>query len=746
MASSSATKFDPIVSPLMRQFDVFIQQVNQALQQISTLSDSLGQRERALGIEAGQIQHRKDGLNAQDRTVPHKVGKQAEQECVCGHGEPFVGRQRIGTKHGELITPMKLEAPALESIERTFRAQSQKICEQSQALDVERSKIATYERELGKHVLVFRVLSRTIEKLRARNNKARKRYENRLQKEEEWKQKILKLGTITTPPLDRLLPPDAWPNFETPLSRLSEMTKAYTRLDQEQSLSPKLAVPKYPTVGQLTPPSVEEEIILEDQGATSTAPPENHDDSDATADEEPESALIKFSPISKAILRQPGPETLAVIHSEPFSPIEESRYTSDAATSPRAKGRPAHIKSELGPESGSYSRFGYNRLVNDEEEALDLDNVLGTRQVPKDVDDCIAIPIGQAVTRQPGSGVFCPPLASPDKTAHAANWQTWIKGNNSPGRSSRASASRDPLHEILQPNFCQSSEGYGGPHNSPQSSSNKISSRAREGPGMPSCSYGKSLSNQLFMPTQGEKLLPVTTTPNIASEAKNNIEDYGPTERIENLVGLSDWKPQTGTPHKPILPIWKRRLENPSANTPLKKARTEAATNLCSDPFEVSEYRINPDRNDGVDFAFDEVVRDKSKKACLQTCVKSCCKDLADGKLHEMWSPPEVYKGPRFSADDSSQTDAQEVQLMQQNDDYREWRVAVKKTEQALQYGRHKAQHEKAEEVKFFWDSDFPTTQQLEEQRQESDKRRQEKGFKIHDDATKGGIYKRRSC
>lgn len=271
----------------------------------------------------------------------------------------------------------------------------------------------------------------------------------------------------------------------------------------------------------------------------------------------------------------------------------------------------------------------------------------------------------------------------------------------------------------------------------------------------------KNLTNLLSTPTQNDRLPPTfarsTGSLKLKRKSLGSISAtkqptmrsslvFHPHDPATRVVEITHTAPAAAT-----TPGEKRPQEGPQGSSHKKRQRIEesatptatAAAKKPDDPFSPSKFRINKNKNDGLDFAFGEVVRDKARKDCLPKCVKECCRDLASGKLHEMWNPPAPYTSAKFGARDSSPPD--EGAEAKKNDQYNEWNRAREKSERNLHFGRHRAQHQKAAEVMGYWESDFPTTQQLDEQRKESERRYVEKGFDRYEQATKGGMYERRT-
>ncbi|KAJ6256553.1 hypothetical protein Dda_8416 [Drechslerella dactyloides] len=776
----------PIADSIKKQFDALTQEVQRAMQRLSSLSEVLDQREHALGVQAAEIKRQTEDVKTEHRDRD-TAGAEKPSEDKPPHSTPphtHVIDGECYIKKADYDTLLELLAgtkdqcnkamfadeqkdAALRAAQRESELREEKFRRQSRELDMEKSKVSTYEKKLDKQRDLFHLFRQSIEKIKKKNRQAKRGHEVRCEKEAQWMREVLAAGTITASDFDRLPPRGSWPDFDTALTRLAESTITYMRRDRGLSLpTPGLTPPisstadgpvekHTPSLFEISPSA--QEGKEDARPGSSTASGSTFDDPDATSDEEPESALVKFSPTSRAILRQPGAETLAVLHPGMYQPSQD---TDGAVSQMGTKEQPVFIKREVPSQLDSYSKYGYNRLVVGDEETLDLDKVSPGRHALQNQADGNVATADPETTEDSDGRVVSPRPSSPIRDLSRPVTPVKAEPGNSPARSHRS-----PLQEIPQPNLRRPSEDGKKPDGSPVLFGPKP---ARHEDFSVRPSGGKKLASLLAKQTQDDKLPPVGlfkhVTPNpdskkprdaaapkgkrsvvsIKSEKISIRERNIPTKQVGMFKVPATIKREAPGRQEPTPSKEKRQLEDVGLPTRPKKARTKAPINQNSDPFAISRYRINPDKNDGVDYAFTEVVRDKSKKACLPTCVKTCCKDLAAGVFEEMWQPPEAFKAPKFSAQDSSQPDEEEEVLMQQNPDYKQWKHTIRKTEQALKYGRHKAQHERAEEVKHFWTSEFLNTQQLEEQNADSERRYREKAFKIHDDAKRGGIYERR--
>ncbi|KAK6330532.1 hypothetical protein TWF696_003419 [Orbilia brochopaga] len=618
------------------------------------------------------------------------------------NGEEYVKATQLdkfrafALKSRELVAHTQLsrdkQSDALKKAEEKNERREKEFQAKLKELKLERAKVTTFEAKQKKDQQLLKLICQSLDRIRKEVAKAQKSHEARSEMVDNWMDYLVNHGKARRSDLYDFPGRSKWPDFDGPLARLSETTASH------------ILPPPKPIFDM--PPLHNNFYALE-------AIPGEEDYTGKN--EEPESALANFSPTSKAVMRQPGPETLAVLHPSIYVGPNVPASSQDAKESmPQTEKKlPTRIKNEPLPsqELGSYDKYGYNRQYIGEDRTLDLDKVAGGTPHPESPVD------GDT------SAVKAEPVTSP---VHP----------------SALDENRSALQEIAEPNTRLPSEGIkeeDGVHIAPRTAYllSTFAAEGEQGDKFPPRVQRQDVSH-LFKWTEEDVV-------NLKEAAEVYAEAQGPTYqpkplaamraemyRMREIVKLRAM-PRTDS-HKRQKPLFPGR-------DPRKRVRTRPGNKTNSDPFTISNYRIDPDKNDGVDFAYTEVVRDKARKACLPTCVKACCKDLASGKFEEMWQPPQAYQAPKFSAQDSSQPDAEEEELMQQHEDYKQWRVNTKKSEQALKFGKHKAQHEKAEEIKHFWTSEFLDTQQLEEQKVDSERRYREKAFKVYDECMRGGKY-----
>ncbi|OQE16454.1 hypothetical protein PENSTE_c024G10445 [Penicillium steckii] len=136
------------------------------------------------------------------------------------------------------------------------------------------------------------------------------------------------------------------------------------------------------------------------------------------------------------------------------------------------------------------------------------------------------------------------------------------------------------------------------------------------------------------------------------------------------------------------------------------------------DRLDLSHFKINPDYNQGMDYAYNTVVRKKDERKCLSGCTRpGCCGDRfrAMARLGGLPSKNskeqqrdddkllEEYLGDERHTLDELNTEDRERLL-----------IEAKARTIANQYGRHRHAHQRPRTPPGFWRTEMPSTQDLE--------------------------------
>lgn len=141
----------------------------------------------------------------------------------------------------------------------------------------------------------------------------------------------------------------------------------------------------------------------------------------------------------------------------------------------------------------------------------------------------------------------------------------------------------------------------------------------------------------------------------------------------------------------------------------------------------MEDFRINPAANDGYDFAYSEVVRDREERSCMTGCTDMhCCgKQFRALALSQRPNPPLTPAQQREEQkllEDYLGDAAFRLGIMTPQERAETW-VEAKTHELANKYGRHRHRYARQQSPPGFWDADFPNTQELASDRKEASKR-----------------------
>ncbi|KAF3307577.1 hypothetical protein TWF173_002710 [Orbilia oligospora] len=821
---------DLIFGPLLEKSETFQQQLAAAILAAASLSKDLElQHESKIATLEAEIERLKSPKPPPDSYPPYSPNAfhtiDGVEYVTKDEYSKVLKSLQLMSKKNRLVkqNPDHSIVDGSEFREETPRAQDDK----QRELDMERAKVKEFERKFGTITQLLDLSQTVIQAVIKTSTDAARQYRKYGEEDDQWRAEMLERGIVTASDFNRRPTRDPWPNIATPLRHLFMTISSHNIMRTRGQSIP-------PPTGSTASTSILRPLAETPAQLLKSAPPSSStQDPDVTSDEESvyeeeeaESALQKFSPTSKAIMRKPGSDTLAVLHPEPLSPIQSHRASVDWEVIEDAL---VNIKSESMSEHDWYSKYGYSHIVHGEQETFDLDNITAPRR------EYVGIrSFGQVISTPEKDGIRTPFLtqsswakssrdAKGDQSA-VSNRQRVHNGpvihdtseeepalsrppsrmprlkedpntatkvtnveavpmeplpiskedgarapseqNPSPEPMSQTEAYivtglRNPLREIIDPNGLIEPGTADTINLQPCGSTKQLDKLAgneeiydKENPPV-----AKNLTNLPSTPTQNNRHPPMFARSTGAlklkrksicpiSTAKQPLKRSSLVFTHEPVTALVE-STQTAAA---ATPGEKRPPGGPQGSSQKKKQRTEKSTaptavpalKTPDNPFSPSKYRINKNKNEGLDFAFGEVVRNRARKDCLPKCIKECCRDLASGRLHEMWKPPVPYESARFGARDSSPLDKEEIGT-KNNEQYKEWNAAREKSERNLQFGRHRAQHQKAPEVMGYWESDFPTTQLLEEQRKDSERRHTEKGFDRYEQATKGGMYERRA-
>jgi len=131
----------------------------------------------------------------------------------------------------------------------------------------------------------------------------------------------------------------------------------------------------------------------------------------------------------------------------------------------------------------------------------------------------------------------------------------------------------------------------------------------------------------------------------------------------------------------------------------------------------LNDFKINPNYNQGYDYAFKEVVRDQSARKCLQGCTRPECCGNKFRVLAEMHRNPAIPRtlsqeeADEMLLDDFMGDNAYKL-LSMSKAEKEELVLQARTREMANKFGRHRHSYQRRTSPPGFWRSEFPTTQE----------------------------------
>ena len=184
-------------------------------------------------------------------------------------------------------------------------------------------------------------------------------------------------------------------------------------------------------------------------------------------------------------------------------------------------------------------------------------------------------------------------------------------------------------------------------------------------------------------------------------------------------------------------------IDNPAYERYRRRPRTELRP---------EHFKINPAYNQGLDYAFEEVVRNRDQRKCFPGCTRpECCGDKFR-KIVEIGGMPQF---PRKGVQWDSSVDDEEQQLLESYlgddgeqldlitaDEKRKVLIQARAKQLADKFGRHRQAYERRRTPPGFWRTDMPTTQELASDRDAAERVESEKVEEMYREAMRpGGKY-----
>ncbi|KAI5800352.1 DNA repair protein endonuclease SAE2/CtIP C-terminus-domain-containing protein [Peziza echinospora] len=165
--------------------------------------------------------------------------------------------------------------------------------------------------------------------------------------------------------------------------------------------------------------------------------------------------------------------------------------------------------------------------------------------------------------------------------------------------------------------------------------------------------------------------------------------------------------------------------------------------NRDTSDLKISDFLINPEASKGLGYAFHETVRKKDERKCLPSCARPCCKGLAKFVEHAGIPDKLPTRAPRWrSSPPGPLSDSQDNDNEGNEDDEKENhdRELEKKVKRfSDKFLNHRDHFERPKTPPGFWDSAFPTTQEMRENNRAARMEEREKVDGMRREAKKGG-------
>jgi hypothetical protein len=181
------------------------------------------------------------------------------------------------------------------------------------------------------------------------------------------------------------------------------------------------------------------------------------------------------------------------------------------------------------------------------------------------------------------------------------------------------------------------------------------------------------------------------------------------------------------------------RAEDDDMNPENEPLRTRPLETLS-----IGDFKVNPNANQGIAYAFKDVVRGREQRRCLQGCTKpECCGNELRNLVLMMRDNPRTDQDieDQQLLEDFMGDNAYKIRNM--NPSEREEAIIQAMTRDlANKYGRHRHAYQRKQSPPGFWDADFPLTQEQQELRRMEEEKKQEAVRMRYEEAMRpGGAY-----
>ncbi|EXJ65814.1 uncharacterized protein A1O5_11055 [Cladophialophora psammophila CBS 110553] len=208
--------------------------------------------------------------------------------------------------------------------------------------------------------------------------------------------------------------------------------------------------------------------------------------------------------------------------------------------------------------------------------------------------------------------------------------------------------------------------------------------------------------------------------------------NISPRKRLQALLTVP-------TPTTPVPPRPNAARKCPVTNNALEKNEPLRSRPLLQ--LDLSHFKVNPKYTGGLDYAFQEVVRNKEARKCLPNCTRpECCGAKFRVLAETLPFDPNVseddllrdFLGPGSADKISSLTPLARANLVHE----------ARANLLAKEYGRkHRANFETPSTPPGFWDVDIPSTQEQNENQEQARQKQRDEVERRYQEAIKGGRW-----
>lgn len=196
---------------------------------------------------------------------------------------------------------------------------------------------------------------------------------------------------------------------------------------------------------------------------------------------------------------------------------------------------------------------------------------------------------------------------------------------------------------------------------------------------------------------------------------------------------------QNSPPRRPrfLKPKLRKSMADPEDEEPFRARPLERLS--------LNHFKINPETNEGLDFAYQDVVRNHHARKCLSGCTDKCCVDKWRALAHTLYNTDNRgdetldqqisnnsllldMLGPNSEEKIRTLTPAARANLIEE----------ARVREISARYSKHRAAHPRAASPPGFWDADMHNTQETAENREKAEKLEREEVERRYRDAMRG--------